>query len=162
VDNVHFEAGDGECTVVVLTHPSFKPPNVGRRRYGGSVGELAELKLPRDSLKEVGLGGLITTTQRAGGFVSWQAVPERATPTRPRFASRAPPPIFWPMSDRVEALNRALTGRYEIERTLGEGGMATVYLARDLRHDRHVALKVLKPELAAAMGPERWAEAIRG
>jgi eukaryotic-like serine/threonine-protein kinase len=48
-----------------------------------------------------------------------------------------------------------------IERELGHGGMATVYLARDLRHDRRVALKVLRPELAATMGPERFAREIR-
>ena len=46
--------------------------------------------------------------------------------------------------------------RYRIEREVGRGGMATVYLARDLRHDRAVALKVLRPELAAVLGPERF------
>ena len=54
------------------------------------------------------------------------------------------------MSTPVERLNAALSGRYEIERELGEGGMATVYLADDLRHERKVALKVLKPELAGS------------
>ncbi len=53
------------------------------------------------------------------------------------------------MSDPVIRLNVALEGRYRIERELGEGGMATVYLAGDLKHSRNVALKVLKPELAA-------------
>ncbi len=52
------------------------------------------------------------------------------------------------MSDPVARLNAALADRYAIERELGEGGMATVYLADDLRHQRKVALKVLKPELA--------------
>jgi serine/threonine protein kinase/Tfp pilus assembly protein PilF len=50
----------------------------------------------------------------------------------------------------------ALADRYRIERELGRGGMATVYLARDLRHERQVAIKVLRPELAAAIGPERF------
>ncbi len=58
------------------------------------------------------------------------------------------------MSDAVARLNAALEGRYAIERELGEGGMATVYLADDLKHKRKVALKVLKPELAAVVGAE--------
>jgi len=60
------------------------------------------------------------------------------------------------MSDPVTRLNAALEGRYAIERELGEGGMATVYLADDLKHQRKVALKVLKPELAAVVGAERF------
>jgi eukaryotic-like serine/threonine-protein kinase len=55
----------------------------------------------------------------------------------------------------------ALTDRYRIERELGHGGMATVYLARDLKHDREVALKVLRPELAAVLGRERFLAEIR-
>ena len=50
----------------------------------------------------------------------------------------------------------ALSGRYTLERELGRGGMATVWLARDLKHHRAVALKVLRPELAQALGPERF------
>ncbi len=60
------------------------------------------------------------------------------------------------MSDPLTRLNAALEGRYAIERELGEGGMATVYLADDLKHQRKVALKVLKPELAAVVGAERF------
>ena len=60
------------------------------------------------------------------------------------------------MSDPVARINTALEGRYAIERELGEGGMATVYLAEDLKHHRKVALKVLKSELAAVVGAERF------
>jgi len=56
----------------------------------------------------------------------------------------------------AERLGPALAHRYRIERELGRGGMATVYLAQDLKHDRLVALKVLQPELAEALGTERF------
>ena len=65
------------------------------------------------------------------------------------------------MKDPVTRLNAALEGRYAIERELGEGGMATVYLADDLKHERRVALKVLKPELAAVVGAERFLAEIK-
>ena len=65
------------------------------------------------------------------------------------------------MSDATTRLNAALEGRYAIERELGEGGMATVYLADDLKHERKVALKVLKPELAALVGAERFLTEIK-
>ena len=58
-------------------------------------------------------------------------------------------------------LQAALTSRYRIVREVGRGGMAAVYLADDVRHDRRVAVKVLKPELAAALGPERFLREIR-
>ena len=60
------------------------------------------------------------------------------------------------MSASIGRLAAALADRYRIERELGQGGMATVYLAHDLKHDRKVAIKVLRPELAAALGPERF------
>jgi len=60
------------------------------------------------------------------------------------------------LPDSVTSLQQALEDRYRIERELGRGGMATVYLAQDLRHDRQVALKVLRPELAAALGADRF------
>ena len=66
-----------------------------------------------------------------------------------------------PMTPIVERLSAALRDRYRIERELGAGGMATVYLARDLKHDRDVAVKVLKPELAVALGAERFLAEIR-
>ena len=60
-----------------------------------------------------------------------------------------------------DLLAAALTDRYRVERELGRGGMATVYLAHDIRHDRPVALKVLRPELVASLGPERFLLEIR-
>ena len=64
------------------------------------------------------------------------------------------------MSDQFERLKAALADRYAIERELGSGGMAIVYLAEDLKHRRKVAVKVLRPELAAALGPERFVREI--
>jgi len=61
-----------------------------------------------------------------------------------------------PENDSASRLSTALAGRYAIERELGQGGMATVYLAEDLKHRRRVAIKVLRPELAAALGTDRF------
>src|SRR5207247_2016261 len=63
------------------------------------------------------------------------------------------PPL---QTDQLERLNAALSGRYAVERELGSGGMATVYLADDLKHRRKVAVKVLRPELASIIGPDRF------
>ena len=60
-----------------------------------------------------------------------------------------------------QRLEQGLTGRYTLERELGQGGMAVVYLARDLRHDRQVALKVLKPEISAEVGADRFLREIK-
>ncbi len=65
------------------------------------------------------------------------------------------------MADSRSPLVTALADRYRIERELGQGGMATVYLAEDLRHDRKVAIKVLRPELAAVIGAERFLREIK-
>jgi len=65
------------------------------------------------------------------------------------------------MSEITERLKVAIADRYLIERELGQGGMATVYLAHDVRHDRKVALKVLRPELAAVIGAERFLQEIK-
>ncbi|HEY6108185.1 MAG TPA: protein kinase [Gemmatimonadales bacterium] len=65
------------------------------------------------------------------------------------------------MTDSMPGLATALADRYRIERELGAGGMATVYLAHDLKHDRKVAVKVLRPELAAVIGAERFLSEIK-
>jgi hypothetical protein len=65
------------------------------------------------------------------------------------------------MNAANERLSAALADRYRIERELGAGGMATVFLAHDIKHDRKVALKVLKPELAAVLGAERFVVEIK-
>jgi serine/threonine-protein kinase len=63
--------------------------------------------------------------------------------------------------DPLRQLQTALSDRYHVERQIGVGGMATVFLARDLRHERPVALKLLKPELGAVLGVERFLSEIR-
>jgi eukaryotic-like serine/threonine-protein kinase len=75
----------------------------------------------------------------------------RSLPTASIFADLDPP-----MPPIPERLQVALADRYRLEREVGQGGMATVYLAEDLKHHRRVALKVLRPELAAALGSERF------
>ena len=77
------------------------------------------------------------------------------TPTPPETKTARPSvPLLFQIQD-------ALVGHYSIQRELGKGGMATVYLARDLRHDRLVALKVMRPDLASSVGPERFLHEIR-
>jgi eukaryotic-like serine/threonine-protein kinase len=65
------------------------------------------------------------------------------------------------MRDVLTALSAALAPRYRIERELGTGGMATVYLARDLKHERDVAIKVLRADVAAAVGVDRFLAEIK-
>ncbi|HUQ48078.1 MAG TPA: protein kinase [Gemmatimonadaceae bacterium] len=65
------------------------------------------------------------------------------------------------MNDYLERLTASLSDRYRIERELGSGGMATVYLAQDVKHDRRVAVKVLRPELAAVIGADRFLTEIK-
>src|SRR5512142_2014304 len=78
-----------------------------------------------------------------------------ATPIRLRTNHAMP-------SDQLrQRLQTALADRYRVERELGAGGMATVYLARDPKHDRDVAIKVLHPELGAALGAERFLSEIK-
>jgi serine/threonine-protein kinase len=66
-----------------------------------------------------------------------------------------------PLIETLERLKAALADRYTLDRELGRGGMATVWLAHDLKHDRPVALKVMRPELAATLGPARFLREIR-
>src|SRR5689334_7551388 len=72
-----------------------------------------------------------------------------------------PPEPSDPVADLLPRLQAALHRRYAVEREIGHGGMATVYLARDLKHDRAVALKVLRPVLAMAVGAERFLREIK-
>jgi eukaryotic-like serine/threonine-protein kinase len=65
------------------------------------------------------------------------------------------------VADVLDLLRTALEERYAVERLIGEGGMATVYLANDIRHDRKVAIKVLRPELAASIGADRFLREIK-
>ena len=65
------------------------------------------------------------------------------------------------MTDPQARLVTALADRYTIQRELGTGGIATVYLAEDLKHDRKVAVKVLRPESAAVIGAERFLQEIK-
>src|SRR5574338_804995 len=76
----------------------------------------------------------------------------QATPTEPGV-----PPRTMPTGEfEVAKVTRVLAARYRIERVIGEGGMATVYLAEDLKHKRPVAVKVMRPELAATLGTDRF------
>jgi serine/threonine protein kinase len=66
------------------------------------------------------------------------------------------------MTAQLQELRAVLAGLYGVERELGQGGMATVYLARDLKHNRQVAIKVLRPDLAEALGdPARGGDGLR-
>jgi serine/threonine-protein kinase len=95
------------------------------------------------------VASLLAAHERSGDFLERPAAELLAasdTPASPALAER---------------LANALAGRYQIEREIGRGGMATVHLARDLRHGRRVAIKVLREEVAAAVGAERFLEEIR-
>ena len=81
-----------------------------------------------------------------------------SAPSYPFSAVRA---IFAPVPSTIERVRAAFADKYEVEREIGAGGMATVYLARELKHDRQVAIKVLKPELAVALGPDRFPREIK-
>jgi len=72
-----------------------------------------------------------------------------------------PERLIWAMADQLGDLRTALRDRFEIVREIGEGGMATVYLAHDVRHGRQVAVKVLRADLSSGMGAERFVREIR-
>src|SRR5918995_4464641 len=84
-------------------------------------------------------------------------------PAPANLRSRFPPSccMLCHVSSIVDRLGTALADRYRIEREIGAGGMATVYLAHDLKHARNVALKLLDPELGAVLGAERFLAEIR-
>jgi serine/threonine protein kinase len=65
------------------------------------------------------------------------------------------------MTDTIDRLRAALAERYDISKEIGVGGMATVFLGHDLKHDRDVAIKVLHPDLGAALGSERFLSEIK-
>ncbi len=85
--------------------------------------------------------------------------PLAQTPPTAQLVPLPPPPER--VAEPLERLTDALADRYRIEREVGAGGMATVYLAQDLKHDRRVALKVLKPDLTAVLGHDRFPREIR-
>src|SRR6476620_4443004 len=65
------------------------------------------------------------------------------------------------MDQNLETLRAALVDRYSVDKVIGRGGMATVYLAHDLRHDRAVAIKVMSPELTTTIGAERFGREVK-
>ncbi len=85
--------------------------------------------------------------------------PSRARRLRSRNIAR--PLHSGPVTSPLDRITAALSDRYRVDRELGQGGMATVYLAHDLKHDRDVAIKVLHPDLGAALGGERFLSEIR-
>ena len=107
----------------------------------------------------------MTEIRRWGGEAGFPPPPPPSAPAgaqRPRRRASAPAPIDSPRDHPPpNRLTLALADRYRLERELGQGGMATVYLAEDLKHRRKVAIKVLRPELAAVIGAERFLREIQ-
>jgi eukaryotic-like serine/threonine-protein kinase len=113
-------------------------------------------------LVRVGHGSAVGSSPRAGGIA--RAAPRRCDPTWQPSGTGAifPAPHRTGSLDSLQQrLETGLAGRYALERELGQGGMAVVFLARDLRHDRQVALKVLRPEISAEVGAERFLREIK-
>ncbi len=111
------------------------------------------------SITHAGSGYVVSpqpATRLAGGSSWYQAL---------RWRRSCPAATFYPMTDRPDtippALHDALADRYRVEREIGRGGMATVFLAHDLRHERPVAIKLLHEDLGATIGPERFLAEIK-
>src|SRR4051812_28659434 len=96
-----------------------------------------------------------------GAFLPQSPCPQWPYPAPPLRWHLQASPTQRPMPELGGRLQTALSDRYLIEREIGAGGMATVYLAEDVRHARRVALKVLRPELAAVIGAERFLAEIK-
>jgi serine/threonine protein kinase len=101
------------------------------------------------------------SVERATGRISRAAEGDGWPPGSPDCTLDASPDRTPLLHDPITHLSAALAGRYRIDGPLGRGGMAVVYRAHDLKHDRPVALKVLRPELAASLGAERFLREIR-
>src|SRR6476646_6014203 len=113
----------------------------------------------RDAFVADACGGDADLRREVASLLAAHGSSDHAFLERP--AAEAVGTIGGPPVPVAERLATALVGRYAIERELARGGMATVYLARDLKHDRQVAIKVLREEVAAAVGAERFLEEIR-
>src|SRR5262245_1666138 len=110
--------------------------------------------------------GICLEYLRRGNRLLWQLNPASFLVGRrlirpTRLAARAMIRMFVAGMPTTERLRAALADRYTVEREIGAGGMATVYLARDLKHDREVALKVLRVDLSAVIGAERFLSEVR-
>ena len=119
-----------------------------------------------DPLRTLGAVGLISALARSGERTSAMRYAERYAGIVREELDVEPSDEVIALSERLRAvpeslpLDVAFTGRYRIDREIGRGGMAVVFLARDIRHDRDVAIKMLHPELTAAIGAERLAREI--
>src|ERR1041384_4984214 len=144
---------------------SWRP---GSRRRPGCASSratppLPELAWPRDSSIRA-----TTTSAGTGRACSFRCHRSRGSSSSSSPIGWASSANVWPriapaidVTDSAARLTTGLADRYHIERELGAGGMATVYLAGDLKHGRKVAIKVLRPELAAVIGAERFVREIR-
>ena len=136
-----------------------RPPAAREAFVADACGGDAELRAEVDSLvadPEPGAdsGGFLASPSGLGAIVAAAVARIESQSTDGTGAAEAADDAD--VAVRSAALSAALAGRYELDRVVGRGGMATVWLARDLRHRRRVALKVLHPELGALLGPRRF------